>query len=146
MSTKEAQEKILANMKKWMKIENGSIASTSKVIEKTDNPIVRLIMEIIQRDSQMHYRVQEMIADSLETKAITLSPDEVGAVWDLIEKHIKLEKDTITLAKESLGAIEGKKGMTVQGYLLDYLLRDEEKHDAILANLESIKKNMYPYG
>lgn len=146
MSTKEVQEKILANMKKWKKIENGSIASTSRVIEKTDNPIVRLIMEIIQRDSQMHYRVQEMIADSLETKAITLSPDEVGAVWDQIEKHITLEKDTISLAKDSLGALEGKKGMVVQGYLLDYLLRDEEKHDAILANLESIKKNMYPYG
>ena len=38
------------------------------------------------------------------------------------------------------------KGMAVQAYLLEYLLIDEEKHDAILSKLESIKKSMYPYG
>ena len=75
MSTKEAQEQIVANMTKWQKIENASVASTGNVIEKTENPVVRLIMEIIQRDSQMHFRVQELIADSLTTKAISLSPD-----------------------------------------------------------------------
>ena len=92
MSTKEAQELIVANMKKWQKIENASVSSTGRIIEKTENPIVRLVMEIIQRDSQMHYRVQELIADSLTTKAISLTPDEVGEVWDRIEKHIELEK------------------------------------------------------
>lgn len=146
MSTKEAQERIVSNMKKWQKVENASISSTGRVIEKTDNPIVRTVMEIIQRDSAMHHRVQEMIVDSLTTKPITLTPEEVGAVWDLIDKHIELEKQTIDFAKQSLGEIEGKKGMIVQRYLLEYLLRDEEKHDAILANLQSIKKNMYPYG
>jgi hypothetical protein len=145
MSTKEAQEKIVSNMKKWRKIENASVASTGHIIEKTENPIVRLVMEIIQRDSQMHHRVQELIEDSLTTKAIVLSPDEVGQVWGMIEKHIELEKQTVELAKSSLREIEGKKGMLVQAYLLDYLLRDEEKHDAILANLNQIKKGMYPY-
>lgn len=146
MSVKEAQEKIVQNMRKWQKIENASVASTGKIIEQTENPIVRLIMEIIQRDSQMHYRIQELIADSLESKAITLAPEEVGNVWGAIEKHIELEKETVKLAEESLKAAEGKKGMVVQSYLLDYLLKDEEKHNAILANLEEIKKGMYPYG
>lgn len=146
MSTKQAQETIVENMKKWQKIENASVASTARVIEKTENPIVRLIMEIIQRDSQMHNRVQELIADSLTTKAITLTPDEVSSVWTLIEKHIELEKQTVELAKSSLRAIEGKKGMIVQAYLIEYLLKDEEKHDAILQRLSEIKKGMYPYG
>ncbi len=146
MSTKEAQEQIVENMKKWQKIENASVSSTGRVIEKTENPIVRLVMEIIQRDSQMHYRVQELIADSLTTKAIALTPDEVGDVWGLIEKHIELEKQTVELAKSSLRAIEGKKGMLVQAYLLEYLLRDEEKHDVILEKLNEVKKGMYPYG
>ncbi|MCP4602981.1 MAG: hypothetical protein GY847_21105 [Proteobacteria bacterium] len=146
MSTKQAQETIVSNMQKWQKIENASVSSTGKVIEKTENPIVRLIMEIIQRDSQMHYRVQELIVDSLTTKAITLTPDEVGDVWGLIEKHIQIEKQTIELAKSSLRAIEGKKGLLVQAYLLEYLLRDEEKHDAILDKLNEVKKGMYPYG
>jgi rubrerythrin len=145
MSTKEAQEQIVANMKKWQKVENASVSSTGRVIEKTDNPVVRLVMEIIQRDSQMHYRVQELIADSLTTKAVTLTPDEVGDVWELIEKHIELEKQTVELAKSSLRAIEGKKGLLVQAYLLEYLLRDEEKHDAVLEKLNEVKKGMYPY-
>lgn len=146
MSTKEAQEKILANMKKWMKIENAAVASTGRIIEETENPIVRLVMEIIQRDSQMHHRVQELIADSLESKAVALSPDEIGKVWGAIEKHIEIEKKTIELAKESIDAIGKNKGMLVQRYLLEYLLKDEEKHDEVLSNLENIKKNMYPYG
>jgi len=29
-----------------------------------------MVMEILQRDSQMYYRIQELIADILETKTI----------------------------------------------------------------------------
>jgi rubrerythrin len=146
MSTKDAQEKIVANMTRWQKIENASVASTGRVIEETENPIVRLVMEIIQRDSQMHHRVQEMIIDSLTAKAIAFSPDELGKVWHLIEKHIELEKQTVSLATESLAAIGKNKGMAVQAYLIEYLLKDEQKHDEILAKLAEVKKNMYPYG
>ena len=146
MSTKQAQENIVSNMRKWQKIENASVASTGRIIEKTDNPIISLVMEVIQRDSQMHHRVQELVADSLTTKAISLTPEEVGDAWGLIEKHIALEKQTVELAKSSLREIEGKKGMLVQAYLLEYLLKDEEKHDTILEKLNEVKKGMYPYG
>ena len=146
MSTKEAQEKIVENMRKWKKIENASVASTGRVIEATENAIVRLVMEIIQQDSQMHFRVQELIEDSRSTKPIALDPAEVGKVWTLIEKHIALEKKTVELAKSSLEAIGNKKGMLLQAYLLEYLLKDEEKHDIILDKLNEVKKGMYPYG
>ena len=145
MSTKEIQEGIVANMRRWQKIENASVASTGRVMEKVDNPIVRLVMEIIQRDSQMHHRVQELIADSLECKTVTLTPEDLEAVWGMIEDHIKLEKDTVRLAEESLAALKGKK-MVVQEYLLNYLLLDENKHNEILDKLEGIKGGMYPYG
>nr|MBN2276185.1 hypothetical protein [candidate division Zixibacteria bacterium] len=144
MSTKEIQEKLVENMKRWQKIENASVASTGRIIESTDNPVVRMIMEIIQRDSQFHYRVQEFIADSLTTKTVAFSTDELGEVWDMIEKHIQLEEKTMELAKESLGALKGKK-MLVQEYLLNYLMEDEAKHNKILGHLEKIKKGAYPY-
>jgi hypothetical protein len=146
MSTKQAQEAIVENMSKWQRIEKASILSTSKVLSETENPVISLVMEIIQRDSQTHYRIQELIKDSLTTKALTLTPDELGRVWSLIEKHIELERQTVDLAKSSLAAIEGKKGLVIQAYLLEYLLKDEEKHDAVLDKLEEIKKGMYPYG
>ncbi|MBC8491154.1 MAG: hypothetical protein H8D42_01180 [Candidatus Marinimicrobia bacterium] len=145
MSTKEIQEKISANMKNWQNIEDASIASTGEFFTKTKNPVVRIIMEIIQRDSMMHHRIQEMIADSLEKKAITINPDELSEIWGLIEKHIELEKKTVKMAEESLSALKGKK-MVVQEYLLNYLLTDENKHNQLLSELESIKKGMYPYG
>ena len=145
MSIKESQEKIAANMRDWQKIEKAGIASTGKIIEQSENPIVILIMEIIQRDSQMHYRVQQLIADSLETRTIALTPDELATVWGMIESHIALEKETVEIAEASLAALKGKK-MVVQEYLLDYMLRDENKHIAILGTLETIKKGMYPYG
>ena len=145
MTTKETQEKIIDNMRRWQKVENSSVVSTGAVIEKTDNPIIRLVMEIIQRDSQMHYRIQEMIANSLESETISLSPDELGKVWDMIEMHIRIEEQTIKLANEAKKALEGKK-MVVQEYLIDYLLIDEQKHNKILETLETIKKGMYPYG
>ncbi|UCH85646.1 MAG: hypothetical protein JSW50_08170 [Candidatus Latescibacterota bacterium] len=145
MSTKEVQEKIVDNMRRWQKIENASVASTGQVIEKTENPIVRMVMEIIQRDSQVHYRVQELIADSLTTKALALTPDELADVWDMIENHIKLEKKTVEMAEEALEALKGRK-MVVQEYLLQYLMEDENKHNHILDSLATIKKGMYPYG
>ncbi len=147
MSSKEVQDAIVDTMERWQRVEDASVASTGRVIEKTKNPLIRLVMEIIQRDSQMHHRVQGMIADSLSipTRAIKLTPDELGEVWDIIEKHIEIEQRTIELAKEALGAIQGKQ-LLVQEYLLNYLLIDEEKHNAILEKLNLVKKGMYPYG
>lgn len=145
MSTKEIQQQIVANMKKWQKIEDATVAATGMIIEKTDNPVVHLVMEIIQRDSQMHYRIQEWIADSLESKTVTLTFDELDRIWSLIERHIELEKKTVAMAQQSLEAIKGKK-MVIQEYFLNYLAEDEKKHNNLLAHLEGLKKGMRATG
>ena len=145
-SKKEVQASLVANMQAWQKIENASVVSTGRVMEKTDNPIVRLVMEIIQRDSQMHYRVQGYITESLTGKAVSLTPDEIGQVWGMIEDHIKLERKTVDLAKKAIDMIGGSKAMQVQSYLLEYLLEDEEKHNQLLDRLQAIQRGMYPYG
>ncbi|MFH2203427.1 MAG: hypothetical protein ABIJ96_09955 [Elusimicrobiota bacterium] len=143
--TKELQEEIVENMRHWQKIESGSVAMTGTIMSKTDSPVIKLIMEIIQHDSKMHHRIQQLIIDSLQKESISLTPEELGKVWDLIEQHIKMEEETVRLAKESKDALKGRK-MMVQEYLLDYLIMDEEKHDKTLETLATIKKGMYPYG
>lgn len=145
MTTKEIQDKLVANMKTWQKIEDATVAQTSDIITKTENPVIRMVMEIIRADSQNHYRVQKLVADSLEKATTTLTPEELGDVWDMIEKHIALEKKTRDLARESLQALKGKK-MVIQEYLLNYLMTDESKHNELLESLSTIKKGMYPYG
>ena len=143
-TTKDLQDKLVANMRHWQKIEDAAVTSTGRIIEKTDNALIRMVMEIIQHDSKLHFRVQEAIAASLESKAVTLTPDDLSEVWDAIEKHIKIEKDMVKFVEETLGAIKGKK-MLVQEYLLEYLKTDERKHDALLEALEGVKKGLYPY-
>jgi hypothetical protein len=143
MTTKDKQATLVANMRKWQKIEDASVSSTSQIIEKTKNPLVRVVMEIILRDSRMHYRVQEFIADSIEKKAISLTPDELADVWGMIEHHVELEKKSVELAEQAIGSLKGLQGMVVQQYLLGYLLEDERKHNELLSRLDEIKKGVY---
>lgn len=139
---KEAIEKLVTLMKKWQTIEDSSISNTTEIIKKSDNPLIHIVMEIIRQDSAMHRRVQQLIIDHFENKAISLSPDELVDFWDMIEEHDEIEKQTIALAEE---ALETTKSPLAQ-YLLEYLLYDEKKHDKLLAELERIKKGMSPYG
>jgi hypothetical protein len=77
---------------------------------------------------------------------VTLTPEEIGDVWGMIEDHISIEKRTVELAEEALDLIGGSKAMQVQSYLLEYLLEDENKHNSLLDRLQAIQKGMYPYG
>ena len=141
MSTKELQEQIVANMRRWQFVEDATCIQMSEIISKTKNPLIRLVMEIIRSDSQNHHRVQELIVNTLQSSTVSFSPDEFVEVWDLIDRHIKMEKKAESLAEESLQSIEGKK-MVVQEYLLKYLMEDEAKHDRMLENMEVFKKGM----
>ncbi|MBD3382687.1 MAG: hypothetical protein GF404_10895 [candidate division Zixibacteria bacterium] len=145
MSTKEIQDQIIENMKRWQAIEDSAVSSTGQIIEKTDNPLIRMIMEIIQHDSQMHHRVQEFIVNALAEKPVSITPEDLDKVWTEVENHIRIEQKTIEMAKEALKALEGRK-MVVPEYLIHYLMTDEEKHNKLLDDFSVIKKNMYPYG
>jgi hypothetical protein len=143
MTIKELQKELADSMRRWQKIENSAIVSTGFVMEKTENPIIRLVMEIIQRDSQMHYLVQQWIAESLESKTVSLTPDELNKVWGLIERHTEIEKAMVGIVQEALNSLKGKK-MYIQEYLLKYLQEDEIKHTSLLNALEGLKKGMLP--
>ncbi len=142
MGKKEAQIQLVENMRRWQKVENAAVTSTAQIMEGTDNEYIRAVAEIINRDSQMHYRIQQLIVDSV-TKTVAMPVDDLKAVWDAIEKHIEIERRTIALATESLELLDHQR-QGLQQYLLEYLLEDEKKHDNLLAKLELIKKGMYP--
>ena len=146
MTMQDIQGEIPDNMKKWQKVESQSVSNTAQVMQKTDHPIIQLIMEIIQRDSQMHRHVQGWIAHSLERKAITLSPDDMVEIWTTVEQHINLEKQMLENVREQLSKIEGKNILLVQQYLLKYLENDETKHNNLLSYLETVKKGMRDSG
>lgn len=143
-TTKQIQEELITSMKHWQQIEDTSVESCARVMESTDNPLIKLVMEIIQNDSKMHYRVQGMIIKAME-EPISLTPDDMTQAWEGIEKHLKLEKQMVAHVEQTLNEVKSRK-MMVPEYLLNYLYTDEIKHDSLLSLLELIKKGMYPYG
>ncbi len=137
----EDVESLKATLERWQQIEAKSIAQCTAIMEKTKNPLIRLVMEIIRQDSAMHERVEQAILDSLEKQAFSLTPEELGDIWDAVEKHAEAEKEVIELAEQARRNARG----FVQRHLLSYLLADEQKHDRLLAQLEDFKRKLYPY-
>jgi hypothetical protein len=130
---------LVETLKKWQDLEVATVAQTTAIMGKTKNPLIRLVMEIIQQDSKTHKKVQQVMLDGLEKQAISLTPDELVEIWDLIEKHAEMEKATI-----ELGAKAHKNcRLFVHRFLLSYLIEDEKKHDRLLSDLEDFKRNIY---
>ena len=141
MSIRENQEKLVENMKRWQKLEDLAVSQTAKIMEEIDHPLIRLVAEIIQRDSNMHHRIQQMVIDSIERDTVTLNFDDLGAAWDAIETHIQIEKKTIELAEHCLGMLPEKTNQVAR-YLVSYLQEDEKKHDKMLDDLQLLKKGL----
>jgi len=137
----ENLEELKTTIRRWQEIEVASVAQTTQIMERTQNPLIRLVMEIIRQDSVMHKRVQQVILDSLEKDAFTLTPEELGDIWEMVEKHAEMEKETIALAEKARRNCR----LFVQRHLLTYLIEDEQKHDRLLAQLEDFKRKIYPY-
>jgi rubrerythrin len=136
-----ATSELVGVLRKWQEIEDGSVASTRQITAKTKNPLIRLVMEIIRQDSIMHKKVQQFMIDSLEKEAVSLTPEELGEIWEQVERHAEMEKETIELAEQ----LRKNCRLFVQRHLLTYLIEDERLHDRLLGQLEDFKRNIYPY-
>jgi hypothetical protein len=140
---KPAEElaELASTLRRWQEIEDASVTACTGIIAKTENPLIRLVMEIIRQDSVMHKKVQQVMLDSMEKQAISLTPEELGQIWESIVHHAEMEKETLALAEKARKNCR----LFVLRHLLTYLIEDERKHDRLLAQLESFKKGIYPY-
>ena len=131
-------ENMVAILREWQEIERRGVNDMSKIMENTENSLVRLIMEIIRHDSLMHHRVQQFLIDSETVAAPTLTREDLAEIWEMIERHNRSERRTIKLARELLADA----WTPIQKQLLGYLLQDESKHDALLMQLDAVKRDM----
>ena len=119
-------------LRTWQGLERQAMYDTAEILETAQNPLVRILMEIIRHDSLMHHRVQQFLIDSVTVQDVTVTREEVGEIWEKIEEHDRVEKRTIGLAKE----LREKAWSPIHKQLLDYLLTDEQKHDKLLEHLQ----------
>jgi predicted polyphosphate/ATP-dependent NAD kinase len=141
---KEQHEQIASTMKEWKLLEKRSAESIDKVKAKCANPLICLMMDIIENDAMVHERLQELIISSLQKQQITLSLDEVGEVIELIREHIRIKGEMIQKTEAMLVHLKDK-SLRIQEFLLKTIIADEKKHKEMLEGVEKIRQGLYPY-
>jgi ribonucleotide reductase beta subunit family protein with ferritin-like domain len=134
----ERVENMVKVLRQWQGLERHAMNDMAEIIEQSKNPLVRMIMLIIQHDSLLHHQVQQFLIDSLTEKDVPLSREDVAEIWDKIEEHDKLERKTIELAEQ----LRNDAWNPIHRQLLDYLLTDEKKHDSLIEQLNEVKRGM----
>ncbi len=127
-------------IRRWQQIEDTTIESCEAIIDATGNELVKTIAGVIKADSIKHKEILSVIEDALNG-TITLAPDELGGLSSLLDNHLRIERDSISLATEEF---ENSRHFVVRE-LLSYLLEDERKHYKIVSQLNDFKRRLYPY-
>jgi len=136
----EQQETFEAGIKTWQDMEDATIAACYNITGATDNLLLTTVAGIIKADSQKHKMVLDVIRQALDGM-ISLTPEELGQMSALLDKHIELEQSSVAMASAQL---ELSKNFVVN-HLVSYLLEDEKKHVLLLNQLNDYKKHLYPY-
>ncbi|RJQ45207.1 MAG: hypothetical protein C4534_05270 [Gaiellales bacterium] len=136
----EKQAVFEGDIKKWMELEDVTIAQCDKILSATDNRLVEIIVDSIKSDSEKHKVVLGFIIEALNG-TITLEPDELGELSALLDEHLEIEKGSIDMAMREY---ENSRHFVIR-HLLSYLLADEKKHYKLLGQLKDFQRHLYPY-
>jgi len=129
-------------LKSWQMAETATIERATEVIEHTGHPVIRLAMEIVLRDSEMHRRVQQAILDGPERQAFTA--EELREIWKLVEQQSEAEERRLEFARQAASACRTNVEQLPLTYLLlTYVVEDEKKRARLLGCLENFQHNRY---
>ncbi|HXX53572.1 MAG TPA: hypothetical protein VEI28_03270, partial [Thermodesulfovibrionales bacterium] len=126
----------ISGLKEWLKLEDETIRFANATMKKTKNKLVRMTMEMIKHDSEKHKAMQKMLIDSITKEPLILTPDDLAALSDTLNKHLAAEAKSLELADAALDASE----LFITRYILSYLIADEQKHHSLLAKLNELKR------
>ncbi|MDA8387542.1 MAG: hypothetical protein M0Z58_02620 [Nitrospiraceae bacterium] len=130
----EMSERFINTIKNWQKLEDETIRSSARLEEKSSNPIVRMIMQMIKFDSEKHKIMQQALIDGLTKQNLSLTPDELAPLAEELARHIEAENKSVDLASKALEESE----LFVTRYILTLLLADEAKHHRLLGDLNEV--------
>ncbi len=136
----ESSKEFLNLIKQWQKLEDKTIGSADAILHKTKNPFLSMIMESIKHDSEKHKLIQQMIIDGITKEAISISPDELNEISDMLNKHMEAEAESLCLADTAFAKSE----LFFTRFLLSYLIADEAKHHGLINQLNDLKRATIP--
>ena len=142
MSTHDRRKALVEILKAWQALEARSVTQSAAIGDRTHNPVLRLVMDILRRDAAMHHRVQQFLIETMTRRAVALTVEDLEQVWAALETHAAEERETARLAAAARDALAGTEDV-VQGYLLSWLDAGVRTHDQLLAGLELIRRGAY---
>lgn len=137
-----ATEELANIIQDWKDLEDDTISLANHLLNDSSNDFVKVIMEMIKRDSEKHKVMQKFVIDHLTKKAFHLTPQELIPLADVLEKHIQAEAKSMSLANKA----KTKSKDFFVNFMISYLMADEVKHHEMLTMLDQIKGQVYPYG
>lgn len=135
-------EELAKIMKDWQNLEEETISLAENLMKKSNNDFVKVIMEMIKRDSEKHKIMQQFAIDHLTKKAMEIAPQDLIPLGDVLEKHLHAEAKSMGLANVAI--IKSKDFFT--NFIVSYLMADEIKHHEMLTKLEQVKGYVHPAG
>ncbi len=126
---------LIKAMESWMESEEVTIEDARTMKKETDNPFVKMTMEMLIHDAEKHKIIQQMVIDSLTKESVHLTPEELAPLEKVLNRHILEESENLTKA---IGAIDKTEPRIIR-YLLSYLSADEAGHRELVARLNELK-------
>ena len=135
-------EKLLSEFETHEGQEREFLTEYRKILDETKNPFIRFLLRLIVSDEEKHHAIVQAMVSTLKGDLTWTKPEEaIRGLYDLgkgNDRLFELTKDFIRLEKEGIKEyrklIKTSKGYYhgLFGLLFDSMVRDSEKHIAIL--------------
>jgi len=123
-------DKLKSMVNQLIKTEEEVVELTEKAIDKAENAAIKYLLQGIQHDSRKHADFGRAALEILTFKTI-VGTKERKEVWDLLKKHIDLEKKH----REFVAEIKYLTKTPALQYIFEQIWEDEKKHHMILETL-----------
>ncbi len=133
------EEEVIESFKQWQNLEDETYSLAKDLQKKSANSFVKLIMEIIKRDSEKHKIMQQFVIDAFTKEAMHLTAEELMPLAEVLDNHIKAEAKSMGLAN---ACIAGTKNYFAN-FVASLLMSDEVKHHEMLTTLDQVKGKIH---
>jgi len=137
LNKKEDLERLIES---WKGRQEETGRNARALHDKTESYFVQIMTNAIRQDAEKHEQILKAVLDCMDC-TVTITPDELGELSELLEAHLDVERKTEELAQVALK----KRQHYITTYLLKYLLEDEKKNFALMKLLNEFKGKIHPY-
>jgi rubrerythrin len=123
-----SNDKLVAFMKKQIRIENEIVDSLNSALINVQNPPVKGVLKGISLDSVKHAELYASAIKLLTSTSQALKQEHLDEQKKLVEKHIAIEAELIEKLSKVVPAIASGKVRL----LLEAILTDEKRHHELL--------------